>query len=317
MGRKLIDIDTLEARVNFDRASNVMFLPPEYATINCINPCIFTGVTLTGNGLAGTLSVGGGTPVFLVASKQSGTTCNVFYDWTLNGAYMPWSSTGKQVYTFDNAGSYLVRALGECSPCDLTRIGQLTVNVSGNCVRGAAYDFHAPRIRFRAVAYPITIGRTATNRIDITVTLRVTGFPNDFSDIKAWIQQIWDRTVSLCGVSYTFDVTFLYDEFGLNNPHMRFKKVNSLPPQPGSTGHSLCGQWDPTQTPTLLTVDNLLTCNQQTTAGHEFGHELGFENAYDENTLAPLHSQTDDVMTSDGTSIWGAHARVLVEQYGE
>jgi YD repeat-containing protein len=134
--RKLKGIDdaSLEARVNFDRASNVMFLPPEYATINCVNPCIFTGINLTGNGVSGAVSVAAGSPVLLVASKASGSTCNtVVYDWQLNGIDMPWLSTGVQTYTFATAGSNQVKVIGECSGCDLIRTATLTVNVLPTC----------------------------------------------------------------------------------------------------------------------------------------------------------------------------------------
>jgi len=313
VGRKLIDIDTLEARVNFDRASNVMFLPPEYATINCINPCIFTGVTLTGNGLAGTLSVGGGTPVFLVASKQSGTTCNVFYDWTLNGAYMPWSSTGKQVYTFDNAGSYLVRALGECSPCDLTRIGQLTVNVSGNCSPGAAYDFHAPRFVRRAVSYPLTIAGTAA-----AITLKVYSSQSDFDQYGTAIEQLWTKNVPLCGVGYSIAVDLQLELNIANSWQLEIRSRSSLVDE---ENRPACGLYTPEATlgRPLLEVSRAIECPYwATNAAHEFGHELGFADAYDKDTKEPLHTQAADIMTAQGPGkvVLGAHGRILVEKYG-
>jgi len=57
----------------------------------------------------------------------------------------------------------------------------------------------------------------------------------------------------------------------------------------------------------------------QIAAAHEFGHQLGFEDAYDTATLAPLHSQTSDIMTAagPGKQVLGAHGRLLVEKYGK
>ncbi len=130
--RKLTDVDAggIEPRINFDRPSNVMFLPPEYATINCAS-CIFNGVILKGNGVTGTLAVQQGTSVTLVASQSSGSSCaNLLFDrWTINGVYMPWS-TSTQVHTFSTPGTYQVQAIVECTPCDLIRVGYLTVNVT-------------------------------------------------------------------------------------------------------------------------------------------------------------------------------------------
>ncbi len=132
--RKLVDVDKgdVEARINFDRPSNVMYLPAEYATINCAS-CVFTGVILRGNGVTGTLSVPYGSTVTLVASKTPASTCpdaNIFYDWTINGGVMPWDGGGPQFHTFTAPGTHLVRVQGECTPCDVIRVATLTVNVA-------------------------------------------------------------------------------------------------------------------------------------------------------------------------------------------
>jgi len=129
-----VDVDKgdVEARINFDRPSNVMYLPAEYATINCAS-CVFTGVILRGNGVTGTLSVPYGSTVTLVASKTPASTCpdaNIFYDWTINGGVMPWDGGGPQFHTFTAPGTHLVRVQGECTPCDVIRVATLTVNVA-------------------------------------------------------------------------------------------------------------------------------------------------------------------------------------------
>ncbi|MGH8544787.1 MAG: hypothetical protein ACREX3_14410 [Gammaproteobacteria bacterium] len=55
-------------------------------------------------------------------------------------------------------------------------------------------------------------------------------------------------------------------------------------------------------------------CNDAITAAHEFGHELGFDEAYD-NNLQPRHGDASDVMTAFGGAVKGYHGRVLANQY--
>jgi hypothetical protein len=110
--------------------------------------------------------------------------------------------------------------------------------------------------------------------------------------------------------------TSLPDSYGTTprdtRTSLEFNEVSSI-----SNGEVRdCGLWDNQQFPTVIYVSRSPSCNQVTTAGHEFGHELGFVDAYDPVTLLPLHSQTADIMTVDGSSILGAHGRILVEKYG-
>jgi len=131
--RKLVDVDTgdVEARINFDRPSNVMFLPPEYSTINCALNCVFNGVVVKGNGSLGPLSVPIGSTVSLTAVKASGSTCTLLLcDWSDNG--LPIGSWSPMPYTFTTTGTHQVEAACECSPCDLLGAGYLYVNVTTN-----------------------------------------------------------------------------------------------------------------------------------------------------------------------------------------
>lgn len=130
--RKLVQVDAggVEPRVNFDRPSNVMFLPPEYATINCAANCSFNGIILTGNGTAGSLTVPVGSLVTLSAAKVPGSTCqNIAWDWWINGVPLTTDGGGLQFHTFTTVGSHLVRVEGECTTCNIIRFATLTVNV--------------------------------------------------------------------------------------------------------------------------------------------------------------------------------------------
>ena len=132
--RNLVKVDSgsIEVRTDFDRPSNAMFLPPEYASINCA-ACVFTGAILKGNGVTGSITVQQGTSVTLAATKAPTSTCleaNILWTWTINNAPMPWSESGTQVHTFTALGSHQVKATGECTPCDVIRTASLTVNVT-------------------------------------------------------------------------------------------------------------------------------------------------------------------------------------------
>ena len=130
--RKLVDIDDgdVRRRVDFDRPSNVMFVPPEYATINCGIGCTFNGITLRANGSTGPISVYTGAAVSLLASKNSGSGCDLllctFYD---NGSPIPSGGLNSTSTAFFTAGTHIVAAGCECSPCDIFGDDTVTINV--------------------------------------------------------------------------------------------------------------------------------------------------------------------------------------------
>lgn len=149
--RKLTDVDAgdLEARTSFDLPSNVMFVPPEYATVNCGTGCVFNGVIVTGNNASGTISVPVGSTVSLNALKASGSSCsNMICHWTLNGVPMQWPALfpnqGPFTRQFSSLGINLVEAECECSPCDLIRTGNLTVNVACTATVSVSSPAHNP-----------------------------------------------------------------------------------------------------------------------------------------------------------------------------
>lgn len=130
--RKLVDVDDgdVRRRVDFDRPSNVIFMPPEYATINCGIGCTFTGITLRANGSTGPISVYTGSVVSLLASKNSGSGCSLLLcQFSANGLPIPSSGLNSTSHAFFAPGSYSVHAGCECSGCDVFGDDYVTVNV--------------------------------------------------------------------------------------------------------------------------------------------------------------------------------------------
>ena len=131
--RELSELDTgsIEAQVNFDRPSNISFLPPEYATINCAQNCVFYGVEIRANGSYDPITVSTGSTVTLQAGSPEGTAnegCQLLIcDWTIGGQN---GGSGKTIYhTFSIPGTYHVVTNCECSPCDITGADDTFVDV--------------------------------------------------------------------------------------------------------------------------------------------------------------------------------------------
>jgi hypothetical protein len=132
-----------------------MFVPPEYATINCGIGCTFNGITLRANGSTGPISVPSGSAVSLLASKNSGSGCTLllcsFFD---NGSPIPSNGLNSTSYAFSTLGTHIVAAGCECSPCDVFGDDIVTVNVTP-CTESPALNppanFTAPSFSYSTV----------------------------------------------------------------------------------------------------------------------------------------------------------------------
>lgn len=121
---------SIEARIGFDRPSNIAFMPPEYATINCAQNCVFYGIEVRANGSYNPITVTPGSTVSLAAGSPQGTAnqCQLLICWwSDNGVYIGGGKT--LLHTFETPGAHDVVASCECSPCDLTAIDSIVVNV--------------------------------------------------------------------------------------------------------------------------------------------------------------------------------------------
>lgn len=111
--------------------------PPEYATINCAQNCVFYGIEVRANGSYNPITVAYGATVTLAAGSPQGTAnegCQLLIcDWYDNGAFIGFGKT--RTHTFQAAGAHDVVANCECSPCDLTASDDVVVNVA-SCASG-------------------------------------------------------------------------------------------------------------------------------------------------------------------------------------
>lgn len=130
---------TAVARSDFDRPSNIIFVPPEYPTINCAQNCVFWGIDIRANGSYNNISVAFGSTVTFQAGSPQGATnegCQLLIcDWSDNGLPIGFGKTF--AYTFTTAGAHDVTASCECSPCDLNGIDDTVVTVA-SCASGVA-----------------------------------------------------------------------------------------------------------------------------------------------------------------------------------
>lgn len=178
--RKLVDVDDgdVRRRVDFDRPSNVIFVPPEYATINCGIGCTFNGITLRANGSTGPISVFTGNTVSLLASKNAGSGCTkLLCSFSDNGLPIPSNGLNSTSYAFFTAGVHTVAAGCECSSCDVFGDDIVTINVAP-CTAGVTLQSQTvatvPANRTRTklgVGERVTLTLTPTPPCPVTWTL--------------------------------------------------------------------------------------------------------------------------------------------------
>ncbi len=132
--QQLLDVDAsgADSRIRFDRPSNVVFLPPEYATINCVAPCTFNGITLKANGQQNTLIVPAGSTVNFRATKVGAGCARVLYTFYQDSLFTASNLTGMLTRTYLVPGTYEMLATGECLGCDLFRSAYVTVIVTSS-----------------------------------------------------------------------------------------------------------------------------------------------------------------------------------------
>lgn len=184
------------------------------------------------------------------------------------------------------------------------------------CDPGAAYNFHIANFNER-FSLPVSVTQI-TNGFKTTAQVVVlTSSPELFTEFQSAVNQWWNKTVTNCGKSYQISIILERTIFDFQ-ANVEFMKKFAMPP--GSSGATDdCGTWGPALGEVFATrikvwVDT--ACNTTKTMAHEFGHELGFVNAYAEGSNIPLHTQIGDLMTAFGNSVFGAHGQVLAEVYG-
>ena len=114
----------------FDTASSSFYLPPEYASANCVLGCYMGPLLLS----KPSRIVAGGDAVFMAWPGNEGPECNgPLYSWFVDGVLKRSGSSGIFIYSFPGQGTYTVSVIAECR-CDSARKAKfVTVNVLHQC----------------------------------------------------------------------------------------------------------------------------------------------------------------------------------------
>lgn len=144
--QELLKLDGgIQARIDFDRPSNATFLPPEYATINCAQGCVFNGIIVKANGVQGSITVPVGSSVNLTAHKVGVNSCDLLIcSWYKNGVWAGFGTPSAWQHTFTSAGAFDMLGACECSPCDFFDYQSVMVNVTCTATVSIASPPHNP-----------------------------------------------------------------------------------------------------------------------------------------------------------------------------
>ncbi|MGI9318107.1 MAG: hypothetical protein ACR2QW_12320, partial [bacterium] len=130
----------LHNKEGFDKPSSSLFLPAEYATVNCFFCYPPFGIYLS-------------IPSNIIAGQSANLTASAVpipndcsamgYLWYIDGEFVETAFQGELAYTFPSAATYLVSVTGVCAGiCIHTSIGYEVVTVSNPC-EGEALDTYA------------------------------------------------------------------------------------------------------------------------------------------------------------------------------
>ncbi len=111
-----------KGREAFDRPSNILFLPPEFASANCDTAICFLPHSVSINTSVNSPVTVGDTVNFYgsLGDNASGMShqCPLGYDWYVNGVFQPGFSSSSFSHEFGAAGAYEIKYLVECDTCD-------------------------------------------------------------------------------------------------------------------------------------------------------------------------------------------------------
>ncbi|MEM9388322.1 MAG: DUF6531 domain-containing protein [Pseudomonadota bacterium] len=304
------------------RPSNSIYLPPELFAENCelCNPG-FTTIWVGGVS-GGSHTVTAGSSVNLNVT-MNGCFGGPISQWDLdgNGTY---ETLGQSVFNSFSAGSHVVGNSAEC-PCDgsPTRTAAVTILAQAPpCNPGALYSFHNPNWS----SPNILPGSVQVSGNTVTYNLTVWGqnkvaTANFVNETKTR----WSKTLTNCGSTYTLVVNLddqSDDTLFYNGQDIEFRTASGLiAHRPGGPANACATAGSSSNPPVPNLVRQWLAppgggcSNHGQIAAHELGHVLGFDDAYDLTTLAPLHTETGDIMfTGSNLSVKSGHVRILRER---
>jgi YD repeat-containing protein len=335
--RNLVSRATLtpEPIQGFDKPSNSLFIPPEYFSVNCWY-CV-AGASGFDLDRVGSGPVAIGQTVNFVADADY-SVCYSYQSWwpeipeiwyyeggwnhriLVNGAYVtqfPGHSLGWENHedlefglSFGSSGQKTVTDELRCS-CDNIFMAQAEESVA---VCQDPYLFHNPIWTYDTPTTHVTRSG-ALNSGQLSIDVKVyTSTQLKFDWFQSYVTNRWNKTVTGNGVNVTIAINLhRVGSVGEADVQVDYPPSNPINPiDPDS-----CGYHDPNTAPHSIVVfsdGSGQGCDEVKTSAHEYGHHLGFRNAYAQPAPNALHCDQNDVM-SWGNLVQWYHGRILWEKY--
>ncbi len=208
-------------------------------------------------------------------------------------------------------------------------LGAAATGSSGGNFFGAVRDsadrfcqFHQPLLRRYAVrshmrARPVVTGNAYGGTIRLTATVGAEPSSGVLSgEVGAFVTAVeekWTTTIPLVSPSgFIYSISANIVPISGGNPDMVLKRSQLVFPGDNSC-RANAPHWDVGMDTVRAEIADCFGDSYGTSA-HEYGHFIGFGDAYDRQTNAILTSQTDLMASTIGAVQW-YHARLLIEKY--
>jgi YD repeat-containing protein len=318
----------------FDKPSSSFFIPPEYFSVNCWY-CIYGAdgfdVDRVGPGL-----VPVGQTVNFVAdalyaycylehydpeTMQSEYFSHRFaHDITVNDdpittLYGPFGYENHEYLefglSFSTPGTKTVGDTLRCAGCPSIFLAQAEDDVE---VCQDPYAFHNPIWTYDTPLSHVTkLGVLSAGQLSVQVKV-YTSTQLKFDWFQSYVTNRWNKTVTGAGVNLAVSISFQrvasVGEADLQVDYPPSSPINPVDPD-------TCGYHNAGTTPHSIVVyadGSGQGCDEGTTSAHEYGHHLGFKNAYTQPPPSTLHCDQNDVMSWGNVVQW-YHGRILWERY--
>jgi hypothetical protein len=325
--------------VGLDKPSNTSFIPPEYFGVNCIVCSGATyGFSLTRSG-SGVVEPGQNVD-FIADASWSYCQHTQYYEdagwvnWphpfshviSVNGNYVSTLySSGYEDYeqtngeylefglTFASGGTKTVEDVLRCEAGCPNNIflAQAQSNVQ---VCTDPYAFHNPIWTSDTPLSHVTkSGAMSGGTLGVQVKV-YTSTQLKFDWFQAYVTSRWNTTVAGNGVTLAISVS-LQRVASAGEADLQVDYPPSSPLNP--TNPEVCGYHESGATPHSIVVyadGDGQGCDEATTSAHEYGHHLGFRDAYTQPPPTTLHCDQSDIM-SWGNMVQWYHGRILWERY--
>jgi len=178
------------------------------------------------------------------------------------------------------------------------------------CQPAPQYLFH----RANKTIPDATIVKSGTRNngaINITV-YAVADTTSEFNNFKSAVIAGWQKTVSACELNISISINITRQLITNGSTNVYYQEKTIAPPSSANPPPEFCGTRLSKSGHDIIRINNTATCNKSTTIKHEFGHLIGFGDAYALPFPAAGHNDTTDIMAW-GSQVKGYHARALWE----